>query len=204
MKHLIPLSLIAVTFVTAMVINLYGSKTDVSVYPHSVVFHAKGNPSILNIEGKASSICKGEATTHSGSVTCDMTHFDTGISLRDKHLRGYIRADDNPEATLSYSSSKPGEFKGILKFAGHEKKVSGTISPKQDPEQGALEPLVLKFQIDIRDFEIADPNFKGVGILPTIDIVATVNRVRVSKSDNARIRVVSGVSPEPAGQRLSY
>lgn len=188
---------------SALIVNLYGSKTNVSLYPHSVVFTAQGTPSILNIEGVASNICEGEADLVTGNVSCDMSLFDTGISLRDKHLKEYIKADTHPKANLSYSVSKPGHFSGILRFAGSEKQVTGTISPHRDSDSSAkLAPLILKFQIDIRDFDIAEPNFKGVGILPLIDVTATVNRVRLSKSDRGRIRLVQNVSPEPSRWRF--
>jgi len=211
MKKHVPAFLAISIVVVAVFLNIYGSKTDVSIYPHSVTFNAEGRPTVLNIEGTANSICKGEAGLLSGSITCDMTLFDTGISLRDKHLREYIRADKYKEATLNYTSniatvkypvdsekdiSKEGAFKGILEFAGVKKEVSGKVS-KDDSS------LKLEFKLDIREFDIAEPNFKGIGILPVVGITAVVHGILIPDTDSKRIRIVPDVSPKPPGRKLS-
>ena len=116
-----------------------------------------------------------------GSFSVDLRTLDTGIGLRNTHLRdNYLEVSRGPEydtAVLSevvLDAPPPARgrsatlgFKGVLSVHGNAKPVTGTaeVSYKGD----ALDVKV-KFPLRIDAYEIARPTYLGVGVSNQIDV----------------------------------
>lgn len=150
---------------------------DMARAENSVVFEAVGSPGFLTIEGKGAKI-KGAIELKdgkaSGTYTVDLNSFDTGDSLRNKHLKQkYLETDKYPIAKLTLNPvvlPKQGYFNwsGELTLHGVTDKVSGVgfIEGKQ---------IECKFTIDTEAFKIKKATYAGVGVDSKISIVARLD-----------------------------
>jgi len=145
-----------------------------------VTFATKGQPVLVKIEGKSDEPCTGSFTTTSGelgSATFKMklTAIDTGIALRNKHLReNYLHTDKHPEAEiritkltdlkgkLDGSSNAKSVFEGTLNLHGVEK----PIREGQYSIEG--KGVTAEFCIDLPDHDVEKPAFMGVKIVDKV------------------------------------
>jgi polyisoprenoid-binding protein YceI len=150
-----------------------------------VEFHAVGRPSLLKIHGKSTSVTGQfkidgmNATT--GNATFQLDTLDTGISMRDKHMKEkYLEVGKFPEAKLEVTSlTLPKEFlgdhysgdalpfKGKLTLHGVEKQVEGTTSVVRD---GTSIQAKTDFKVNITDFGIEKPSFAGITVKEDVDV----------------------------------
>jgi polyisoprenoid-binding protein YceI len=115
-----------------------------------------------------------------GSVAVDLRTLDSGISLRNEHLREkYLEVDKGPgydQAVLSEIDLKglnpeapagKGSFTGSLTLHGVKKTVTGTVDVRQ-----AGDGLRVKasFPINLSDYNIAPPRYLGVGVKNTVQV----------------------------------
>lgn len=140
-----------------------------------VRFHADG-PAGMDIDGKSDELSVSEKDGVV-KVRARLTNLKTGISLRDKHLRGYLNTDKYPVATLSVprtalkvpaaggkvESTATGDFtlhgqtrKVPFKYKASAKNTSYRV-------QGSI-------KIDIRDFGVEVPCYLGVCVKPEVDV----------------------------------
>lgn len=149
-----------------------------------VEFSAIGNPSALRIHGKGGSP-KGSLALQegylSGAVSFDLDSFDTGIELRNKHMKEkYLEVAKDATAVLVVQKQLfPGALyldhgritevplQGSLKLHGVEKPVFATASVTR--EDARLEVKV-DFDILLSDYNIITPGFAGITMAQTVKV----------------------------------
>lgn len=154
MKNFIVI-LISVLF--PLVVVAKGAVVDVALTPAGD-FKAKTE----DIRGFAT--VKGDTVT-AENVIVNLKNLTTGLSLRDKHAREkYLEVSKYPEMVLVKAIGKGGKGRGLVKYRGVEKEVTGTYSIKGSE-------LIAKFPMKLSDFNIKGIKYMGVGV----DDEVTVN-----------------------------
>ena len=148
----------------------------------TVEFLAVGRPSLIKIRGSAdeSSLdgrLRIDQGTLSGTATVKLDAFDTGIELRNRHLREkYFETQKYPEARLELEPTRlTGEstpFAGRLTLHGVTRAVTGTVS-----HAGGAPPFAFDLQLKLSDFGIPVPKFMGITVGENVSITAKVSRL---------------------------
>jgi polyisoprenoid-binding protein YceI len=120
------------------------------------------------------------ARPFSGSVVVDLRTLDTGIGLRNEHLREkYLEVNKTPgfdTATLSEldligldpeAPEGKGSFAGSLTVHGVTKKVTG---PVEVHEAGGGLRVKASFAVDLVDYGIAKPRYLGIGVTNVVQV----------------------------------
>lgn len=140
-----------------------------------VSFRASGRPSAIRINGKGER-AKGTLSIQglllNGALTFSLESLDTGIKLRNEHMKKkYLETEKYPEAKLVFSSFALPEsfsadtvsaalaFEGKLYLHGLEKPVSGTAKVQKNREEISV---TAEFGLKMSDFGIAIPSFAGI------------------------------------------
>lgn len=108
-----------------------------------------------------------------GGVTIDVSSFDTGIALRNEHMRGMIEADKYPTATFKLKSLKApklaaqepvdGTVTGEMTFHGVTRTVTAPVTLTYLPEQdknyrpGDWVSVSTAFKLKLSDYGIKLP-----------------------------------------------
>jgi polyisoprenoid-binding protein YceI len=143
-----------------------------------VEFEAIGKPSLLRIVGKGVGVrCTGLSAREGSNADFefDLNGLDTGISLRDRHMKEkYLKTKEFPKATLKLSplphaleKQSSGTFKAMLKLLETEKEVSGKFTSTPN-ENGS--DIHAEFELKITDFGIDIPSFAGVTVAETVKV----------------------------------
>lgn len=148
-------------------------------------FVAIGNPTAIRIRGtmeKPKGRILADASGLSGAITVAVASFDTGISLRNQHMKEkYLEASKHPEVTFTPTridsldgilkdpafTGKGLAVEGRMKIHGVEKPVKGqaAITRKGDSVTGTFQ-----LKLNIRDFEIDVPTFAGVTVANEVEV----------------------------------
>jgi polyisoprenoid-binding protein YceI len=117
-----------------------------------------------------------------GNVVVDLRTLDTGISLRNEHLREkYLEVDKGPDygqAVLSEIVLKglnpdaptgKGSFTASLTLHGVKKAVAGAVDAH--PAGDGLR-VKASFPVNLSDHNISEPRYLGVGVKNTVQIEA--------------------------------
>jgi polyisoprenoid-binding protein YceI len=115
-----------------------------------------------------------------GSLAVDLRTLDTGIGLRNEHLReNYLEVDKGPgfdTATLSeidlngVNADTPegkGSFTGLLMLHGVRKTVTGEVDVRQ---AGAGLRVKASFPVELADYSIRKPRYLGIGVKDTVKV----------------------------------
>jgi polyisoprenoid-binding protein YceI len=115
-----------------------------------------------------------------GSVTVDLRSLDTGIGLRNEHLRDtYLEVDKGPgydAATISKIDLKgmnpaapagKGSFSGSLTLHGVTKTVEGAVDVRQ---AGTGLRVTGSFPLSLSDYGIRPPRYLGIGVKDTVQV----------------------------------
>jgi polyisoprenoid-binding protein YceI len=110
-----------------------------------------------------------------GSLAVDLVNLDTGISLRNRHLRNnYLEVQKGPDfSTAKLENIKveklPGKttFKGTMTLHGQQREVSGTAEVQQDGKGYRVQAT---FPLQISAFQIPEPTYLGVGVKDEITV----------------------------------
>lgn len=151
-----------------------------------VLFKAVGNPSALVINGKGTGAVgtlkiSGEKAIE-GELTFDLKTLDSGIGLRDRHMKNkYLEVEKFPEAKFTPTqvpwtdpsaaatqNLKAAPFTGKLSLHGVEIPVSGTVTTKAG-STGKLD-CEFEFKIKLTDYKIEIPSFAEITVADTVDI----------------------------------
>jgi polyisoprenoid-binding protein YceI len=113
-------------------------------------------------------------------LTVDLRTLDTGIGLRNEHLReNYLEVDKGPgfeTATLSeidlngFNADAPegkGSFAGLLTLHGVRKTVTGTVDVRQ---AGAGLRVKAAFPVDLSEYSIRKPRYLGIGVKDAVQV----------------------------------
>jgi hypothetical protein len=110
-------------------------------------------------------------------LTSKLTGIETGIGLRDKHLRGYLKTDKHPNAVLTVDKSQ-------LKLPENDKTAQGSATG-QLTLRGVTKPLKFNYRanrtgsdyhvqgladLDIRHHDIEVPCYLGVCVEPVVKL----------------------------------
>jgi polyisoprenoid-binding protein YceI len=140
-----------------------------------VRFLAKA-PAGLKISGTGSDL-KASESDGKIEITVPVTNLETGIGLRDKHLRRYLESEKYPNAKLVVAKSK-------LSFPENDKDASGSATG-DCTLHGVTKPLKFHYKanrtgsdyhvqalakIDIRKFDIEVPCYLGVCVDPEVKL----------------------------------
>jgi polyisoprenoid-binding protein YceI len=148
-------------------------------------FRAVGRPSAIKIVGHGQGPSgdfnwtkEGTDYVITGESLLDLDTLDTGISLRDQHMKekyletGKIKTANLKLKEIRVSSDlihQGGEFKtpGILNLKGVEKSVEVSVSIKPNKEKLAIQS---QFQIKLSDFSVNIPSYMGITVADLVDI----------------------------------
>jgi polyisoprenoid-binding protein YceI len=142
----------------------------------SASFDASG-PAGLRIQGKTTDISVSEAK-ESVRVTVALANLDTGIDLRNRHMREkYLEVPKYPTATLDVPRSAlhfpeeaheiGGSASGSMTIHGHSRPAVFTYKARRDHD--AID-VTGTTHIDMNDFGIVVPSYLGITVKPGIDI----------------------------------
>jgi len=119
-----------------------------------------------------------------GNFAVDLRTLDTGIGLRNDHLRDrYLEVNRGPgydTATVSHidlSGVDPhapdgkGSFTGLLTLHGVTKPIAGSVDVRQ--ARGDLR-IKASFPVNLSDYGIPAPRYLGVGVANTVRIEAAL------------------------------
>lgn len=147
---------------------------------NSITFEIQGNPGFLTIEGKGGKVNFGNLRTEKGLFTgvfeTNLENFDTGIELRNQHMRErYLEVEKYPTAKFwlkPVAIPKQGyfNFEGKLTLHGVKKKIEGVGYLKD-------EKLEAKFNIKMSDFGIKKAEYRGVGVEDKVDVVVRLDAI---------------------------
>jgi len=116
-----------------------------------------------------------------GAFSVDLRTLDTGIGLRNTHLRdNYLEVSRGPTydtavldaVVLDAPAPSRGRsatlgFKGVLSVHGNAKPIAGTA---EVTHRGDSLDVKVKFPLRIDAYEIARPTYLGVGVANQIDV----------------------------------
>jgi polyisoprenoid-binding protein YceI len=110
-----------------------------------------------------------------GALAVELVKLETGISLRDRHLRqNYLEVQKGPDFSVAKLDNikierLPGKttFKGTLTLHGQQREVSGTADVQQDGKGYRVDA---SFPLLISSFQIPEPKYLGVGVQDEITI----------------------------------
>lgn len=154
------------------------------IQPGRVEFDAVGWPSALKIHGKGAGLdgqLQVEDASVSGVIGFDLKALETGIALRDRHLKEtYLETARFPRATLTLSRVSIAHvpatdrfpavtvpFEGKLSLHGVEKAVGGEAKVMR---AGSSVSTTASFSIDIRDFGIQVPSYMGITVAEKVQV----------------------------------
>ncbi|MXZ71368.1 MAG: YceI family protein [Acidobacteria bacterium] len=120
-------------------------------------------------------------TDYSGELRVDLTTLDSGIELRDSHLRdNYLELERGPEfreAVLSGigldnplpdgAGRHDTGFSGTLSLHGVERPIEGEVELRRGDGQMRVEAT---FSISLEAFDIPPPRYLGVGVRDTVEV----------------------------------
>jgi len=141
----------------------------------NVEVHARG-PAGLRITGKSTEV----SLVEDSSVLlfkAAIAPLDTGIGLRNRHLREALEADRFPEATLSVKradlrfpgdgTSVEGETQGELTLHGQSHPVAVRYRAERKDD---LTHIAGSLRLDLRDFAVVTPSYLGVAVSPEVEV----------------------------------
>jgi polyisoprenoid-binding protein YceI len=114
------------------------------------------------------------------TIRVPLAPLETGIGLRDVHMREMLETDKYPAATLRVARSGlalPKEHEPIESIADGDLTLHGQSRPvkvRYHAEVGAdgVTRVQGSFQFDVRDFDIRAPSYLGVSVAPKVEINA--------------------------------
>jgi polyisoprenoid-binding protein YceI len=159
-----------------------------------VHFVAVAKPGGLHIEGKTPSDQKDalegtltvDGLTVSGEATYKMDALDTGIGLRNRHMKEkYLQVPKFPTATFKLTKlrlpqafvdgdfvAKDEPFTADLTLHGETKPVEGHVSLKREGENINM---VFKIPVSLKSFKIEQPSYLGITVQDAVDLDVDIN-----------------------------
>jgi len=147
-------------------------------------FIATGKPGFIKIDGLGSGLkgnLKVTGNLVSGQASFPLNTLDTGVSLRDKHLKDeFLQVQKYPDAELTVNkvslaknptadgfSQDKVPFTGVLKVHGVSHPVNGTID--LNTSAGTTKGDA-QFGIKISDFGFPEPKFMGMKVNDDVQV----------------------------------
>ena len=139
----------------------------------------------------------GPDASYAGAVRVDLVPLDTGIELRNNHLRetylevargerfrhaaltGIQLADPLPQDAARHKTP----FSGTLSLHGVERAIAGEAELRR--RDGRLR-VQAAFSLSLKVFDIPPPRYLGVGVRDKVEIVVTFDAVSDNSSSGGR------------------
>ena len=110
-----------------------------------------------------------------GSFVVDLMKLETGISLRDRHLRNnYLEVQKGPDFAVAKMEdikiqklSGKATFSAKLTVHGQQRDITGTADVQQDGKGYHVDAT---FPLQISKFQIPEPTYLGVGVSDQISV----------------------------------
>ena len=132
---------------------------------------------------------------YAGELRVDLATFDTGISLRDNHLRdNYLEVARGPDFQRAVLSSialddplpdgggrQETGFSGMLSLHGVQGEVTGEAELRR--RDGRIE-VRATFPVSLEEFDIPPPRYLGVGVRDTVEITVSFDAMRADTSSD--------------------
>jgi polyisoprenoid-binding protein YceI len=128
----------------------------------------------------AGTLTAGSNRTLAGELSVDLTTLDTGISLRNTHMRdNYLevgKGDEYSHAVLSDIALGEGDpatfegktrFTGTLRLHGQRKPITGEARLERNGSNVTVEAT---FPVVLQDFGIEKPRYLGVGVRDQVQV----------------------------------
>lgn len=147
-------------------------------------FLAIGNPGFLKIKGKGAAP-KGDLKISNGklngTLTVDLKSLDTGMSLRNKHMKEkYLKVKAFPEATLKINDYKIPQAWSLKNPELEVQKIPATLMIQKESRPIVISAKInskgkidSSFDIKISDFKIEIPSFMGVTVADKVEVKIT-------------------------------
>lgn len=146
-----------------------------------ITFQAKGEPVVFSVDGSSGTPCEGKLQTEPLTetvVTMDLSNLDTGIPLRNKHLRdNYLQVSKYPKAVFTLKSAdnlteqlagkmleNQSNFQGEMELHGQKKTIT---DGKYNIKNGRL---FATFTFYFPDFGMEQPNIMGMEIVERVRV----------------------------------
>ena len=137
-----------------------------------------------------------DGADYSGELRVDLSTLDSGIGLRNSHLRdNYLEVERGPEfrhAVLSdivlddplpaSAGRHETAFSGTLSLHGVERAVEGEAELRRRDGRMQVEAT---FSISLEAFDIPPPRYLGVGVRDTVEITVTFDAARADEPSGA-------------------
>lgn len=136
---------------------------------------AKASVGILEFTGKGCTISgtpKVEGGKVSGEFSVDLSKIDTGMDLRNEHMRdNYLEVKKFPKATLKLDPMPEagGSWAGTMELHGVKKPIAGTATKTATGYD-------FKFQLNTEAFGIKQAEYKGIVIAKEIGISGSIDK----------------------------
>jgi polyisoprenoid-binding protein YceI len=180
------MNLITIILVSMFSFSAFAS-IDLAQSNSEVSFLAVGSPGFLKIRGKlaakqVSGQLESKAGTVSGTILVKLEGFDTGISLRNQHMKeNYLHTAKFPEAKLILDPiavgtgtdgvvNWSGDFSGKLSVHGVERPVKGTAKLNHQDAKWSGE---FQFGFELSDHAIDIPSYLGVTVSKSVKVEAS-------------------------------
>ena len=131
-------------------------------------------------EALTGSISRDDGGALSGELEVDLTTLETGIDLRDRHLREKyleVESDGNDTAVLfdvAIAGDGADGLDGAVTFAArfklHGVMQSITGSAKLRPGDGSELEVAANFPVNLPDYQIKKPRHLGIGVKDTVTV----------------------------------
>jgi polyisoprenoid-binding protein YceI len=126
-----------------------------------------------------------------GSLLVKLDTLETGISMRDRHMReNYLevgKGDGYHTAVLSNitidNANGKGTFKGTLTLHGQTREIVGTSVLQQ--KDGGVQ-VEAQFPVKVSEFQIPKPSYLGVGVRDEVQIKVNLSTAPVSTVASSR------------------
>jgi polyisoprenoid-binding protein YceI len=126
-----------------------------------------------------------------GTLAVELVKLETGISLRDRHLRNnYLEVQKGADFLVARFDNIKVErlsgkttFRGKLTLHGQQRDISGTADLQQDGKSYRVDAT---FLLSIAEFQIPKPTYIGVGVSDEITV-----RVNLTASSTAMATTTS-------------
>jgi polyisoprenoid-binding protein YceI len=134
--------------------------------------------------------------TLTGDVTVDLTTLDSGIAMRNDHMRhNYLETGKGPgydTAVLSGIRFPAGDlatltgrthFDGTLSLHGTKRAVAGEADVHRE---GSAVRVDAAFPVRLEDYAIAPPRYLGVGVKEEVQVKVTLTAAPALATEGAR------------------
>lgn len=151
-----------------------------------IKFETTGSPVLVKIHGTSKKPCQGtvevaNGVIKSGVITLPMDDIDTGIPLRNKHLReNYIFVDKFPTSTIKLTSAEnladqlAGKASGASKYAGTLTMKGKEAAIRDGTYKIDGKSIEAKLSVDLGDHEVEKPSFMGVKVVDLVFVTVEI------------------------------